>query len=260
MTERELKWEIESRLTCPCRVRVVAETQSTNTDVKTLADGGEEEGFALIARRQSGGRGRMGRSFYSPGDTGLYLSLLLRPKSSPEEAVFLTVAAAVAAARAVKGVLDREVAIKWVNDLYLDGKKVCGILTEAAADPSASRLSYAVCGIGFNLFPPKGGFPQEISSVAGALCEGNDPLVFPRLAAAFLNEFYEVNRLPRTRVLEEYRARSFLTGKRVTSPTGAFEGWATVTGIDDSAGLMLRFDDGRETVLSWGEVSVRWEE
>lgn len=257
MTEKELERKIQSLLTCPCKVRVVAETQSTNTDLKALADRGAEEGTVIIARRQSGGRGRMGRTFYSPEDTGLYLSLLLRPKSPPEEAVFLTVAAAVAAARAVKKTLDREVSIKWVNDLYLDGKKVCGILTEAAAGPSLNQLSYAVCGIGFNLFSPKGGFPEEIASVAGALCDTVDPTAFPRLAAAFLNELYALPSLSRTQVLEEYRARSLLTGKRVSSPTGAFEGSALVLGIDDSAGLRLRMDDGRETVLSWGEVSVR---
>ncbi len=241
------------------RVRVVPQTQSTNDDIKALAETGEPAGAVLIALRQTGGRGRMGRKFHSPPGTGLYLSVLLRPDALPEESVFLTTSAAVAAARGVKTVFGKDVSIKWVNDLYLEGKKVCGILTEAGVDGKTGRLEYAVCGIGFNLVLPEGGFPEEISAIAGALSETLDPNDAPRLAAAFLNELQRVLQESRNEILEEYRSRSLLTGKKVTSPTGAFPGVARVLGIDDSAGLTVRLESGEVRVLNSGEVSVRLE-
>ncbi len=248
---------VQEHLTCPYRVALVDEIPSTNDAVKALAEAGEAEGYVLIADRQTQGRGRMGRSFYSPEGTGLYLSLLLRPRCAPSQGVFLTVVAAVAAARGVQSVLDRDVGIKWVNDLYFQDRKVCGILTESSVDPITGRLEYAVCGVGFNVFSPSRGFPEELASIAGGLCDTFDETLRPRLAAAFLNEFDRGWKADRASILEEYRRRSILTGKTVISPTGAFNGRALVLGIDDSAGLILRLDDGKELILSAGEVSVR---
>lgn len=257
MTCEEFVLRVQSQLKVPCRVFAVEETVSTNDDLKSLAASGGEAGTVLVAFRQRGGRGRLGRSFYSPDQTGLYLSVLLRPDEKPEDAVFLTPAAAVAAARAIRRVPGREVEIKWVNDLYYQGKKVCGILTEAALTSTADRLEYAVCGIGINLCPPKGGFPEELSAIAGALCDTVDPHLPADLAAAFLNELFAVLQAPREELLEEYRSRSFLTGKQITSPTGAFEGVATVLGVDDQAGLVIQREDGVRQTLHGGEVSVR---
>ncbi len=248
---------VQERLTCPCRVSFVEQTLSTNADLKALAQDGAPAGTVLIADRQTQGRGRMGRSFFSPSSTGLYLSLLLRPDYSAQESAFLTVIAAVAAVRAVKQVFDLSVDVKWVNDLFYEGRKVCGILTEASVNPADGRLEYAVCGIGFNVFAPEEGFPQELSTVAGALCSSPDESARVRLAAAFLNEFYEAMQEDRASILREYRNRSMLLGKTVTSPTGAFSGFAKVLGIDDSAGLILECSDGTRRVLSAGEVSVR---
>ncbi len=260
MKDRLSAEAVQDRLTCPYRVTVVDETPSTNTDVKALAEAGEEAGFVLIADRQTQGRGRLGRSFHSPGGTGLYLSLLLRPDCPAPEAVFITTVAAVAAARAVKKVFGLDVGIKWVNDLYLKGKKVCGILTESSVDFTSGRLEYAVCGIGFNVFSPPEGFPEELKTVAGALTGSFDETARSRLAAAFLNEFYQASEADRETVMAEYRRRSMLIGKTVTSPTGGFDGVGQVLGIDDSAGLILRLSDGSVRVLSSGEVSVRLHE
>lgn len=248
---------VQSRLTCPYRVAVVDETLSTNADVKALADAGEPEGYVLIADRQLRGRGRLDRSFHSPKGTGLYLSLLLRPRCPAAEGVFLTTVAAVAAARAVRSALGPDVGIKWVNDLYYKERKVCGILTESYTDLTSGRLEYAVCGIGFNVFPPPEGFPKELSGIAGALLDTYDEGARVRLAAAFLNEFYRAMTEDRTVILEEYRNRSILLGKTVFSPTGTFDGVAQVLGIDDTAGLIVRLSDGTKKILSGGEVSVR---
>lgn len=251
--------QVQERLTCPCRVSFVEQTLSTNADLKEWAERGAPSGTVLIADRQTQGRGRMGRSFFSPSSTGLYLSVLLRPECSAQESAFLTVIAAVAAARAVQQTFGLSVGIKWVNDLFYEGRKVCGILSEASVNPSDGRMEYAVCGVGFNVFAPQEGFPQELSTVAGALCSDGDETARVRLAAAFLNEFYETMQEDRTSILQEYRRRSVLLGKTVTSPTGAFPGTAKVLGIDDSAGLILEVADGTTVVLSAGEVSVRLE-
>ena len=132
---------------------------STNTLVKHLAEQGGREGMVVIAQHQTAGKGRLGRSFYSPKGTGLYLSILLRPKFSAQEALSITTAAAVAVAEAVDQVTGKEggeAKIKWVNDVYYRYRKVCGILTEASIDFETGGLHYAVLGIGVNLTPPPG--------------------------------------------------------------------------------------------------------
>ena len=131
------------------------EVTSTNTLLRQQAEEGAPEGTVLVAARQTAGRGRRDRSFFSPADTGLYLSILLRPKLAPQEALYLTTCAAAAVALALEE-FDLRPQIKWVNDLFLEGKKVCGILTEGAIDPETMGLRYAILGIGVNLFPRKG--------------------------------------------------------------------------------------------------------
>lgn len=238
----------------PYRVTVCDLSPSTNSQVKALAEGGEDAGYVLIAKRQTAGRGRMGRSFYSPEGTGLYLSILLHPDLS--RPFPLTVTAAVAGVRAVESVCGVSLQIKWVNDLYLEGKKVCGILAEGAYDPQG-HLSYAVCGVGFNLRTPEGGFPEELKEIAGALCDGRDGDLRPALAAAFLREFYTASHEDPASVIDFYRRRSLLLGKWITSPNGAFEGSAWVEAVDDLGRLVVRLSDGTKQALFGGEVSVR---
>ena len=240
-------WHIIERETSP----------STNTELKELAAAGAPAGTVLIARRQTAGRGRLGRSFFSPDGTGLYLSVLLRPSASPEEVLRLTPLAAVAAARGVQRVCHAEVGIKWVNDLYLKGKKVCGILTEGVLNPATGALDFVVCGAGFNLCPPKDGFPPELKEIAGAITESYDPQLPALLAKAFLEELHVALEQPFSQALEEYRRRSVLTGKTVFSPTQSFPGYGTVLGIDEEGGLRIRLSDGREQILTGGEVSIR---
>lgn len=238
----------------PYRVTVCDQSPSTNSQVKALAEGGEDAWYVLIAKRQTAGRGRMGRSFYSPEGTGLYLSILLHPDLS--RPFPLTVTAAVAGVRAVESVCGVSLQIKWVNDLYLEGKKVCGILAEGAYDPQG-RLSYAVCGVGFNLRTPEGGFPEELKEIAGVLCDGRDGDLRPALAAAFLREFYTASHEDPASVIDFYRRRSLLLGKWITSPNGAFEGSAWVEAVDDLGRLVVRLSDGTKQALFGGEVSVR---
>lgn len=238
---------------------------STNTVLKERAMAGEPENTVIIARQQTAGRGRLGRKFYSPADTGLYMSLLLRPDMPMEDALFLTTAAAVAVTNAIEAVSGKETAIKWVNDIFGEGKKVCGILTEAAPNLENGKLEYAILGIGVNLLPPKEGFPKELQQVATSILKQdavND--VQSRLAAEILNQLaLSFTHSQQQEILNVYRQKCFLIGKEVQilPHTEAEQGEkALVLGIDDKVGLVVQLQDGTQKTLRTGEVSVRMTE
>lgn len=243
-------------------VTVAGQVESTNMELKRQAEAGAAEGTVLIAEEQTGGKGRLGRSFYSPEQTGLYMSLLLRPDFAPEDAVFITVAAAVAVAQAMEAVAGVQAGIKWVNDIYVSGKKVCGILTEASMDFESAHLQYAVLGIGINVAEPQGGFPPEIAETAGALFP---PDMVPeglkaKLAGEILTRFMAMYRRLRERpFLEEYRRRSILTDCRITFTQGAVRESGHVVGISEKAELIVRLDDGGLRKYSSGEAAIEKE-
>jgi len=238
---------------------------STNDLLKEMAAQGAPERGVLIAEAQTAGKGRKGRSFFSPEKTGLYLSILLRPAFSAKEALSITTVAAVAAARAIEEISGKNTGIKWVNDVYLNGKKCVGILTEAAAG-EGEHLRYAVMGIGFNLYEPEGGFPEEIREIAGAIFERNERRSEPvreMLSAAFVNAFFELyDALPERTYMDAYRARSLAIGQTVElySPTHEKlenEPPVKVIGIGDEAELLVRYPDGTVKALLSGDISIR---
>ena len=239
-------------------VNVREEVTSTNTALKQLAEQGGREGMVVIAQRQSQGKGRLGRSFYSPRQSGLYMSVLLRPEFPPEDSLAITTAAAAAVAAAVDQVTGQKSQIKWVNDVYLAGRKICGILTEASLDFENGRLDYAVLGIGINIQEPAGGFPSEICQVAGALFSSAPPPgARVQLAAEVLNRFFRYyHALPERAYMEEYRARSLLTGREITFQQGKRTWSGVVLGIDSEARLIVRLPDGQKQAFSTGEVSI----
>ncbi len=232
---------------------------STNTALKAAAAEGAAHGTVLIAAAQTAGRGRRGRSFFSPGGTGLYVSLLLRPDLTPDKAIRLTTAAAVAAAGAIEAVTGADVQIKWVNDLFLAGRKIAGILTESAVAPGGDLLDYAVLGIGINITPPEGGFPGEIAEIAGALLKEPVPDGRARIAAAFLSRFFQLYESvgTDTAFMDEYRRRSFVPGRDVTVLRGEQSYPAHAVAVNDDGTLTVRLPDGTEEILSSGEISVR---
>ena len=240
-------------------VHVYGSVGSTNTLLKAWAEDGCAEGTVAVAEEQTAGRGRQGRSFYSPKGTGLYLSILLRPEAKAEAALPITTAAAVAVAEAVEALTGRDAQIKWVNDICLDGKKVCGILTEASVDLESGGLHYAIVGIGANLLLPPGGFPEELQNTAGAVfktCELPD--LRCRFTAALLDRFFARYRtLGSDACFEEYRRRCLVLGRRVTVLSGGVPvGEAEVLDLDRDYSLRVRYDDGRIALLNSGEVSV----
>ena len=232
---------------------------STNTVLKEIAEQGGREGMVVIAEKQTMGKGRLGRSFYSPRGGGLYMSVLLRPRFSAEEALSITTAAAVAVAQAIDEITGERALIKWVNDVYFHGRKVCGILTEASVDFENNGLQYAVLGMGVNLVEPEGGFPGEVAQVAGALFKGKAPPgARTKLAAAILNHFFAYYQaMPRRAYMEEYRARSLLTGVGITFQEGDALREGTVLGIDSQARLVVQLPDGAEKRFGAGEVNIK---
>lgn len=244
---------------------VFDEVVSTNTLLKERAADGEKEGTVIIANSQTGGKGRLGRSFFSPLDTGLYISVLLRPTDmAPQRALRITTMAAVAACDAIEGVLTgwEKPQIKWVNDIFLRERKVVGILTEASMSMENGNLEYAVLGIGFNVYPPEGGFPEEIRNIAGAILPERVPDAKNKIAAVFLNRFFELYRSREEKAYAaEYKKRSLVLGKKVdVIPTGSGEKRiAKVLDITDECNLLVEYLDGKkeEAVLSSGEVSIR---
>lgn len=241
------------------QIEVYDRLPGTNAALRARATQGAPEGLVLIAQAQSAGRGRNGRSFFSPPG-GLYMSLLVRPDFGARQAVYLTVMAAVAAARACESLCGAPIRIKWVNDLWRDGRKVCGILTEASLDVESGLLDYAIVGPGFNLMPPPDGWPDELQGIAGSLFDAAPPPgARAKLAAAFLNEFWPLYRRGRTSCfLPEYRARQALPGCTVQVCPGRGAPYtATVLAVDDECRLVVRPCGRTETVaLSSGEVHI----
>lgn len=237
-------------LRTPWRVELHRELASTNDRAKALAESGAD-GIAVIADSQTNGRGRLGRSFFSPSG-GLYMSVVVRPEMDASECGRITAYAAVAAARAVESLCGAEVKIKWVNDLYVGGKKICGILTEGGFGMESGELSYAVVGIGINAAGRE--FPLEIADRATSIeNECGAPPDRCRLAAAVLDGLYALRTGELGGFIEEYRARSCVVGRRVVV-NGEYE--ATAVGIGDDCSLLL--DRGGETMrFSAGEVSLK---
>lgn len=241
------------------RITVEKSVSSTNDILKQWAANGAQAGTVLVAGAQTVGKGRMSRRFYSPEGTGIYLSVLLRPKLSVPSSLRLTTASAVAVSRAIRRFTDEPVGIKWVNDLYMRNRKVCGILTEAAMDMESGMLDYAVVGIGLNLSVPKEGYPPEIADVAGAVFEDNVPdNIQNRMTAAILRELKSVIDDPSdSSVAEEYRSASWLNGKLVDVILADTSYPATVVGISENLELIVQTEQGEQKYLSSGEVSVK---
>ena len=231
---------------------------STNTLLRERAENGAKEGTVIIADSQTGGRGRIGRSFFSPSGTGIYMSLLLRPAAyTAAQAARFTTMAAVAVCEAIEAVAGIDARIKWVNDIFIGGKKVCGILTEAAFGIEDGSLSYAVLGLGINVYRPDGDFPEDLQAIAGAVLDEHVPDAKNRLAAEILNRFMRLYADGSDAYAEEYRKRSLVTGKRInilykngTTPALALD-------IDNECRLIVQYDDGTKAVLGSGEISIR---
>jgi len=231
---------------------------STNTRLKEIAVSGAAEGTVVISGKQTGGKGRLGRSFFSPSDTGLYMSVLLRPRMSASEAIKITTAAAVAVAETVERLSGKQTRIKWVNDVYLENKKICGILTEASFGLENGGLEYAVLGIGVNAYEPYGGFPENVRDIAGSVFPQRIRDMRSRLAAGILNGFMKrYLDLGDPACCEDYRNRLMWRGEMISIISGAGAVPAVLKDTDTDYRLIVEYPDGSIGKISSGEISIR---
>ncbi len=237
-------------------VEIYRSIDSTNNRAKALAMAGAPHGALVIADMQTMGRGRMGRAFYSPAGSGLYMSVVLRPRVAAERAVKATVIAAVAAARAVEKLSGLRTDIKWVNDLYAGGKKLAGILTEAGMDLESGNLDYCVTGIGVNL--RREAYPEELRGIATSVEEQcGERIPRARLAAEITRGMLDMMEdMGNPGIMREYRERSNVIGREVLVTRGDERFEAVAEAIDNDGALVVRTAEGAETLRS-GEVSLR---
>lgn len=231
---------------------------STNTYAKKLAAEGAPEGTVIVAGHQTGGRGRLGRSFSSPAGMGVYLSVILRPDCPPEELMHLTCAAGLAASDAVADVTGRCPGIKWTNDLILARRKLGGILTELLVDPATGKAAWAVVGIGINCCQKSTDFPPEIRNIAISL--GLSSRQRPQLAAALIRRLYAMRQglfAEKRAIMDAFCSRCVTIGQEISILRGDAVGHAKAMGVDENGGLLVRFSDGREETVTSGEVSIR---
>lgn len=227
------------------------ETDSTNADIKRAADALTDK-TVVIAREQTAGRGRMGRSFYSKAGSGLFLSMLLKSGIDDENLVLITTAAAVAVSRGIEAACGIKTGIKWVNDLFYNQKKVCGILAETVSDFKSGKINGVVLGVGINC--GKADFPSEIRDIAGTI---GDKVDKNRLAAEVIYNLCKIEELISSRsFIDEYKKRSIVLGKEISvvaSPSYR----AVAVDIDASGGLVIKDKAGDVKTLSTGEISIR---
>lgn len=237
------------------KIKRFSKVTSTNDIAKDLAKSGEAEGTVIIADAQECGRGRMGRAFFSPEGTGLYMSILLRPKFKAENATLITTAAAAAIAKAIEKHTGEDVKIKWVNDIFKNGKKVCGILTEGSVTQEG-LFEYAILGIGINLTYPKGGF-GTLEGIAGAVFE-NRPFDREGFISDILDGFWQYYRsLEHKPHFDDYVKRDMLCGREVdVIRAGEVIYSAKAVDIDKDFRLVVEHDGVLETLFC-GEASVK---
>ncbi len=252
----------------PCVVRVFDTIDSTNNYAKEAI--GISSPALIVANRQTGGRGRLGRSFYSPAAKGIYMSIVIKPDFGIDKVLLITPLAAVAVCKALEEITGLKPQIKWVNDIYLDDKKVCGILTEAQNDTSGI-IDKIIVGIGLNCFEQE--FPCEIKDRATYINGSLKDFDRNTLIATITNNFFELlENFDKTSLLDDYKSRSLLLGKNIlvygthqnALPENGGQGIrAKALDIDENGGLVVEYLDGplksqRESITS-GEVTIRTE-
>ena len=264
----------------PCSLEVYDVVTSTNEVAKTVESDALFRPLVIIADKQTAGKGRLGRRFESPAGAGLYMSFVLKPDFDIRKSLYVTMAAAVGTCRAIENVTGHHPGIKWVNDLYLGSKKICGILTEARSDLETGTVDRLITGIGVNCYP--GSFPPDVSAVAGSIAD--DPAEFARevLAADRINEILPLITKPDiSSFLDEYRERCFILGKEIKihpsyNDAGiraraidiAADGGLLVEYLEDAkasdlltasgsaADILRRAKAGTEDILHTGEISI----
>jgi len=248
---------------CP-EIVYLDEVDSTNSYLKRQAASGAAHGTVCIAGAQTGGRGRMGRGFVSTAGKGLYLSVLLRPSAAMGASItMLTAFAAVAVCEAIAAVAPVELKVKWVNDILVGDQKICGILSEMSLVAESATVDYVVIGAGINVHYQRADFPEEIRNRATSLAMLTDePVSRVTLAAALIDAFARMVKVCTTDpepYVERYRALSATVGREILVIRDGERLPASAVEISSDCGLVVRYPDGTEEILRYGETSIRGE-
>lgn len=245
---------IQKLLNTQIDVKVFDCINSTNLYAKELVKSGKIEDFLIVAREQTCGRGRFERKFYSPKDCGVYFSLVIHP-SDIDELALLTPMCGVAVVNAIKKTLDKDTQIKWVNDVYFEGKKCVGILCEAVA--IEGKIRNVVLGIGVNLCEKDGGADEEIKDIISFVGDDDEDQA-NRLIASIVNEIYALHKnFDRMQIVNEYKAHSFLIGKDVeVSVLNKPVCLAKVIDIDENCNLVVKYPNGNVEHLTSADVRL----
>ncbi|MDF2558452.1 MAG: biotin-protein ligase [Bacillales bacterium] len=240
------------------KIHIFHSLESTNKTAKEMAINGHEHGTVIISDSQTSGKGRYGRTFYSPSGSGLYMSFILRAEYLNLPTVpLITSATAVAVCRAIESVTGKEPKIKWVNDIVLENKKICGILTEAMSNFESGTIDWIIIGIGVNI--DTNDFPDELKGIAGSLFSSvSEGTIRNRLAAEITNILLSSNDwLDNPQVYTEYKSRQLLFGKKITviQQNETYE--ALALDLDEMCNLIVKKEDGTVVALSTGEVSIK---
>ena len=242
------------------RVIVLDSIDSTNKYLRELAYEGASDGQVVIANEQTSGRGRMGRSFFSPKDKGIYFSYLMKPDLAPGDAVTLTAWTAVSIIRAIESVSGFSPSVKWVNDLVHEGRKLAGILTEMTIESETGRVDSIIIGIGININNDESDFPDDIKNIATSISlESGNKISRSALAGAMTAELDKMNSdWPdhRSEYLEAYRSYDMTCGRDLTVISGGMRRPAHALMINDDFSLKVEYPDGTKEDLSSGEVSL----
>ncbi|WP_294385446.1 biotin--[acetyl-CoA-carboxylase] ligase [uncultured Clostridium sp.] len=234
-------------------------TSSTNEVAKKLALSGAKHGTVVISEEQTQGKGRMGRSFYSPANTGIYMSIILRPTLTAMDSVLITTSSSVAICDAIHKVTGIECQIKWINDIYINNKKIGGILTEASTNFESGTIDYLILGIGINFNNPKDDFPDNLKEIAGSLYKGNSNGINRNmLCAEILNNILSI--IPKIKdydFISEYKKRSIILNQEIMYISGGIYSKGKAIDINNDGSLVIKHDDGSIKILNSGEVSIR---
>lgn len=219
--------------------------ESTNDIARLLGAQGAEQGTVIIANQQTMGRGRFAKCFFSPPDSGLYLSIVLRPEFDISKSVYVTMAAGVAVVDAIRLSCNIEPRLKWINDVMLNDKKICGILAESRIKSSDGRPEFIVLGIGLNVIKPKGGYLTELEHIAGAVCSDGQEVDRNKLAALIIdNVLDKVTDIDVDQILKDFKDRLGTIGKRVVMVKEGVTLEGIAVDVDSTGGLIVKGDDG----------------
>ncbi len=260
MEVNALKKRLNKEVHQNIEIEVYDEISSTNVCLTDRAESENlSEGFTMVAKAQTNGIGRYGRCFHSPKDDGIYMSILLKPTNSSKDTIsMLTVAAAVACAKAIEAISTKEAKIKWVNDIFVDGKKVAGILAQGKVDNKSGQIDQIVLGVGVNLYEPSEGFHPDIRGIAGNVLDNRVDKAREDYIITFLQLFFSYyKRLDHKEFVSEYKDRSNLIGKKVTVIANGREVMAKVLGFNQDCNLEVEYENGQIEFLESGEVSLR---